>query len=184
MNDFQTLIVELECGRHYDPNSEQHVQWLKRRVHSFYINCGTAICLYSDAGIPIGFLFLIYDHGLEGVECFGTKASIAMFGLFPEYRSNGLGASLLREAEEYVTRNGGKCAVSSQKTTSTSWTSSSRKQDGVAAWARYSWTHAWIGGIGASWRSSGSPCSLRMVAPLPSTSGRDCRSLCRRWNAD
>jgi len=109
MNDFQTLIIELECGRHYDSNSEQHVQWLKRRVHSFYINCGTAICLYSDAAIPIGFLFLIYDHGLEGVECFGTKASIAMFGLFPEYRSNGLGASLLREAEEYVTRNGGKC---------------------------------------------------------------------------
>ena len=108
-NDFLSLIAELECGDHYDPANQQHVSWLKRRVSALYASGATAICLYCDEGKPLGFLLLVFDPGLAGVRCFGNKATIALFGLFEEFRSKGLGASLLAEAEAYTTRNGGEC---------------------------------------------------------------------------
>ena len=107
--DFHPLIVELECGRHYDAANLQHVEWITKRIRARYARGGNAICLYSDEGIPLGFLFLLHDRGLENVPCFGKKGTIAMLGLFPEYRSKGMGAYLLREAEEYLMRNGGQC---------------------------------------------------------------------------
>lgn len=108
-NDFLPLIAELECGRHYDPDNRQHVEWLKRRISTLYLSGGTAICLYSDEGNPIGLLLLVIDTGLEGVPCFGKKATIALFGLFRDYRSKGLGSSLLEEAEAYTREKGGEC---------------------------------------------------------------------------
>lgn len=107
--DFLPLIAELECGRHYDAANDQHVEWLQRRISALYAGGGTAICSYSDEGEPLGFLLLVFDQGLEGVRCFGKKATIAMFGLFAKHRSKGMGASLLREAETYTKRNGGEC---------------------------------------------------------------------------
>ena len=107
--DFLPLIAELECGRHYDAANDQHVEWLQRRIRALYLSGGTAMCSYSDEDKPLGFLLLVFDAGLEDVRCFGKKATIAMFGLFPEYRSKGMGASLLREAEAYTRRNGGEC---------------------------------------------------------------------------
>jgi hypothetical protein len=55
-NDFLSLIVELECGQHYNPANKQHVTWLKRRIDAFYAGCGTAIGLYSDDDEPRGML--------------------------------------------------------------------------------------------------------------------------------
>ena len=43
------------------------------------------------------------------MPCFGKKATIAMFGLLPEFRSKGIGVTLLRAAEACVMRNGGEC---------------------------------------------------------------------------
>jgi ribosomal protein S18 acetylase RimI-like enzyme len=107
--DFHPLIVELECGDHYDATNSQHVAWIIRRVGALYAMGGNAISLYSDDGVPMGFLFLVHDCGLENVRCFGKKATIAMFGLFPAYRAKGLGATLLQEAEQYLLRNGAEC---------------------------------------------------------------------------
>ena len=93
LQDFLPLIVELECGRHYDGANRQHVEWISHRIGALYAMGGNAICLYSDEGIPMGLLFLLHDRGLEGVRCFGKKGAIAMFGLFPEFRSKGIGAA-------------------------------------------------------------------------------------------
>jgi ribosomal protein S18 acetylase RimI-like enzyme len=109
LQDFHPLIVELECGRHYDSGNRQHVEWIPQRIAALYAMSGKAICLYSDEENPMGFLFLLHDKGLEGIRCFGKKGTIAMFGLFPEYRSKGLGALLLREAVSFLQRNGGEC---------------------------------------------------------------------------
>jgi len=107
--DFLPLIAELECGQHYDEYNPQHVDWLKRRVATIYASGGTAICLYSDEGSPLGFLLLMHDPGLDGVRCFGKKATIMMFGLFSQYRSQGKGILLLEEAQRLVVQNGGEC---------------------------------------------------------------------------
>lgn len=109
MRDFRPLIAELECGTHYDSGNEQHVEWLERRVGALYAMGGHAICLYSDEDAPLGFLFLLHDEGLNGVRCFGKKGAIAMFGLFSEHRSKGLGGTLLREAERFLMQRGGEC---------------------------------------------------------------------------
>lgn len=107
--DFHPLIVELECGKHYDATNPQHAAWLVQRIDVLYASSGYALCLYSDDGDAVGFLFLLHDRGLDGVRCFGKKGTIAMLGLFSDYRSKGLGALLLRKAESHVARNGGEC---------------------------------------------------------------------------
>jgi ribosomal protein S18 acetylase RimI-like enzyme len=109
LRDFLALVIELECGRHYDPTNNQHVEWLPRRVGALYALGGKAICLYLDDGSPVGFIFVIHDPGLEQASCFGKKATIAMFGLTPEFRGKGMGSLLLREAENFVRQSGGEC---------------------------------------------------------------------------
>ena len=109
LRDFLPLIVELECGKHYDAGNSQHVEWISRRLDALYAMAGRAICLYSERKCSIGFLFFLHDRGLEGVRCFGKKATIAMFGLFPEHRSKGIGSTLLRAAETHLRRNGCEC---------------------------------------------------------------------------
>ena len=107
--DFLPLIAELLCGTHYDGANEQHVRWLRDRVAAFYALSGTAICLLTDPGEPVGFIFILHDKGLEGVRCFGKVAIIEMFGLLPEHRSKGLGETLLLEAEAHSKRRGAQC---------------------------------------------------------------------------
>jgi len=107
--DFLPLIAELECGRHYDPVNAQHVAWLRRRVAALHLAGAQAICLYADDGRPLGFLLLVHDRGMEGVRCFGKKGNIETLGLFAEYRYQGLGVQLLREAERYLRERDGEC---------------------------------------------------------------------------
>ncbi len=107
--DFLPLITELECGRHYDPGNPQHVAWLKHRIATLYASGAHAICLYSDAHEPLGFLLLHHDPGLEGVRCFGVKGTIVTLGLVEGHRGQGLGPQLLREAERYLRERGAAC---------------------------------------------------------------------------
>lgn len=107
-NHFLDLIIELECGTHYDKTNCQHIKWLKSRINTIYMSGGEAICLYDD-NKPVGFILVVHDKGLVNVSCFGKKANIAMFGLFSEYRSKGIGKELIAEAEKYAKNNGAEC---------------------------------------------------------------------------
>jgi len=108
-HDFLPLIIELRCGKHYDPSNKQHVDWLRQNIAILYMQGAKAICLYTEDDKPVGFLFLLHDKGLENVCCFGKKAVIDMLGLFDEYRNQGLGVKLIEEAAKYVRENGGEC---------------------------------------------------------------------------
>lgn len=101
-------IADVQCGDHYDENNPQHVKWLKNYISTLYLQGGKALCLYIDAN-PAGFIFLVHDKGLENVDCFGKKAAIAMFEMREQYRSQGYGTLLCKEAEKYLRECGAEC---------------------------------------------------------------------------
>lgn len=102
-------ISEVQCGDHYDEKNPQHVEWLRNYIKSLYLCGGQALCLYSDEEEPIGFIYLLHDLGLENVDCFGKKATIAMFEVKEKYRSKGYGTMLCKKAEEYLRSRGAEC---------------------------------------------------------------------------
>jgi len=102
-------IADVECGKHYDKNNVQHVEWLKNFIKTLYISGGKALCLYTDENEPIGFIYLLHDKGLEDVGCFGKKATIAMFEVKEKYRNKGYGTLLCKEAEQYLREQGAEC---------------------------------------------------------------------------
>ena len=101
-------IADVQCGNHYDGSNPQHVGWLKSCVSNLYLQGGEALCLYVNEK-PIGFIFIVHDKGLENVECFGKKATIAMFEVKRQYRSRGYGTLLCQEAEKYLRERGAQC---------------------------------------------------------------------------
>ena len=78
-NTFFDEICDVQCGKNYNLDNPQHVEWLKNFIKVLYLRGGEALCLYSDENEPIGFIYLLHDKGLENVACFGAKATIAMF---------------------------------------------------------------------------------------------------------
>ncbi|MEA4831760.1 MAG: GNAT family N-acetyltransferase [Oscillospiraceae bacterium] len=108
-NTFLFEISDVQCGDHYDENNPQHVDWLKRFVSNLFLCGGKALCLYSDDDNPIGFIYLLYDKGLEKVACFGKKATICMFEVKEQFRSKGYGKLLCQEAEKYLRDCGAEC---------------------------------------------------------------------------
>jgi len=108
-NTFFDEICDVQCGKHYDPNNLQHVEWLKNFIKLLYLRGGEALCLYSDDDVALGFIYLLYDKGLENVDCFGAKATIAMFEVKEEYRSKGYGKLLCQEAEKHLRERGAEC---------------------------------------------------------------------------
>ncbi|MEY4722923.1 MAG: hypothetical protein RLZZ324_436 [Candidatus Parcubacteria bacterium] len=107
--DFLPLIIELECGSHYDSTNTQHEAWLKNRLATLFMSGGTAICRYDEGNVPVGLVLVQHDKGLAGVACFGKKATIAMIGILPAFRSKGLGKELLLEAERHAKAEGAEC---------------------------------------------------------------------------
>ena len=106
--DFVDLTAFIECGEHYDSENEQHVEWLKNRIHSVYLMGGNALCVY-DQGKPAGFLLYQHDLGLEAIDCFGKTARIIMLGFHKQYRGNGLGKELIERVCEEVKEYGAEC---------------------------------------------------------------------------
>lgn len=108
-NTFLTEIADVMCGSHYDENNPQHISWLRNFVKGLYINGGKALCVFTDDNEPVGFIYLLHDTGLENVDCFGKKSSIAMFETRSKFRSKGYGKALLSEAEKYLREQGAEC---------------------------------------------------------------------------
>lgn len=106
--EFIDLIAFIECGEHYNSKQEQHVNWLKRRIHSIYLMGGMALCVY-DNGKPAGFLLYQHDLGLENVCCFGKVARIIMLGFHKQYQGKGLGTELVDKVCQKVKADGADC---------------------------------------------------------------------------
>jgi len=107
--DFFSLIVGLWYGDHYDPENEQHVAWVKRKIHVTFQDFSTALCAYTDAGEPIGFFWYKHDTGLEGVSFSGKDAHLISCELFEPFQRQGIGTMLLDEVCARVKANGGEC---------------------------------------------------------------------------
>ena len=108
-NTFLHEICDVLCGKHYDPDNPQHVAWMKNHIKVLYLQGGEALCLYSDENEPIGFIYLLYDKGLDNVDCFGAKATIVMFEVIEGYRSKGYGKLLCQKAEAHLRERGASC---------------------------------------------------------------------------
>jgi ribosomal protein S18 acetylase RimI-like enzyme len=109
VKDFFPLLAELWYGDQYDPDNQQHVQWIQKKIHATFELFSTALCAYTDHNEPMGFLWYRHDTGLEGVALSGKDAHIISFGLFNEFKRQGVGTALVDEACKRIKQNGGEC---------------------------------------------------------------------------
>lgn len=108
-NGFLSLIIFLDCGDKYCEDNKQHVEWMRKRISNSFNDYGNVLAAYSDDGAPIGYIWYKHDTGMEGVGFSGKCAHIKEFGLFEEYRGQGIGTALLNEACRSIKENGGDC---------------------------------------------------------------------------
>jgi ribosomal protein S18 acetylase RimI-like enzyme len=109
VNDFFPLIVDLWYADQYDPQNQQHVEWVRKKIHASYELFSTVLGAYTDHDEPIGFLWYQHDTGLENVACSGKDAHIISSGLFSKFKRQGVGTALLDEACKRIKQNGGEC---------------------------------------------------------------------------
>jgi len=107
--DFFPLIIDLWYGNKYNPKNNQHVEWVKRKIHVTFEDFSTALCAYTDENEPIGFFWYKHDTGLENVNFSGKAAHIISCGLFDEFQNQGIGTVLLEEVCKRVKASGGEC---------------------------------------------------------------------------
>ena len=107
--DFLPMIIDLWCADKYNPENNQHVEWLHKKVHVHFVDFGVALCAYTDDKSPIGYIWYKHDTGLEGVVFTGKNASIIQMGLFDEFQRQGIGTKLLEEACKNIKAYGGEC---------------------------------------------------------------------------
>ncbi len=109
VDDFFPLIVDLWYADKYNPNNNQHVEWVNRKIHAIFNDFSVALCAYTDENKPIGFFWYKHDTGLEGVSFTGKDAHIISCGLYKEFLRQGIGTLLLEEICIRIKRNGGEC---------------------------------------------------------------------------
>jgi ribosomal protein S18 acetylase RimI-like enzyme len=107
--DFLPMIIDLWCGDKFIPNNSQHVEWLNKKIHASFEDFGTALCVYTDDGEAIGFLWYKHDSGMQGVSFSGKDAHIIQMGLYEKFQRQGIGTKLLEEACANIRANGGEC---------------------------------------------------------------------------
>jgi len=108
-DDFLPMIIDLWCGDKFISENPQHAAWLDRRIHASFVNFGVALCAYTDAGEPMGYLWYRYDTGMEGVSFSGKDAHIIQLGLYEQFQGQGVGTKLLDRACESIKAAGGEC---------------------------------------------------------------------------
>ncbi len=106
---FFFLMAEVECGKHFHKENSAHVDWLKKRISVHYFS-GARFYAYSlEEIVPVGFIAVLMDKGLEGVPCFGQYAEILDIGIFSEYRGKGYGTKLIEFSENVARKSGAYC---------------------------------------------------------------------------
>jgi ribosomal protein S18 acetylase RimI-like enzyme len=106
--DFLPLIIDLWYGDKFNQNNHQHVEWLHKKIHVNFANFSVAICVYSDEGEPVGYLWYQHDTGIEGVAFSGKAAHIIQMGLYEQYQRQGIGTMLLNNVSHRIKGNGGE----------------------------------------------------------------------------
>jgi len=109
INDFFPLIVDLWYSDKYDPNNNQHVEWVMRKIHATFNDFSVALCAYTDENEPIGFFWYKHDTCLEGVSFEGKVAHIISCGLYERFRGQGIGTLLLEKVCNKIKSDGGEC---------------------------------------------------------------------------
>jgi len=89
----------LECGRHFHPTNQQHVDWVRKRIAVQYLRGGRFYAYVRDDGTVAGFAGVLIDPGLEGENCFGHMAELLDIDIREPYRGNGYGRALLGHVE-------------------------------------------------------------------------------------
>ena len=109
VDDFFPLIVDLWYSDKYNPSSNQHVEWVTRKIHATFNDFSVALCAYTDENEPIGFFWYKHDTGLEGVSFTGKDAHIISCGLHEKFQGQGIGTLLLEKICEKIKNDGGEC---------------------------------------------------------------------------
>ena len=105
--DFIPLIIELWSSK-FNPDSAEHQAWLSRKIHANFVNFGVAVCAYSDADEPVGYLWYWQQPELDGAPYLQKAAHIIQMGLFEKYQRQGIGKKLLDEVCRRAKENGGE----------------------------------------------------------------------------
>lgn len=106
---FFELMAEIECGKHFDFSNQNHNEWLKKKISSYYYRGAKFFGFYFDNGEPIGFAALLMEEGPEGVICFGHKCDLLDIGILKKYRRKGFGSELLEYVEQRAKNEGFYC---------------------------------------------------------------------------
>ena len=106
--DFMPLIIELWYGNKFNPDKQQHIDWINRKIHATFVNFSVAICAYNDEKEPIGYLWYQHDTGIEDVAFSGKAAHIIQMGLYDKYYRQGIGTMLLDDVCQRIKENGGE----------------------------------------------------------------------------
>lgn len=106
---FFELMAEVECGKHFDFNNQNHIDWLKKRISIYFFRGTKFFGYFSDDNSPIGFATLLIDEGPKGISCMGQKCELLDIGVIPQYRGKGIGSELLKYVAEYAEKSGVYC---------------------------------------------------------------------------
>ena len=109
VHHFFAAFADLECGSKYDPRNPQHVQWVRRRIAIHYFRGARFYACYTDKQVPVGFISVLLDKGLEGVRCFGLWTEILDLLVLESCRGQGYGTALLEQAEKASIEAGACC---------------------------------------------------------------------------
>ena len=106
---FLAAFADLECGSKYDTRNPQHVRWVRRRLAIHCFRGARFYACYAAEQVPVGFVSILIDKGLEGVRCFGQWTEILDLLVLEGYRGKGYGKALLEQAEKASVEAGACC---------------------------------------------------------------------------
>jgi len=107
--EFFGEFASLECGRHYDPTNDQHVEWVRKRIAIQHFRGGRFYAHFLDDGAPTGFAAVLIDPGLDGEAASGRKAELLDVIVREKHRGHGYGRALLEHVEREAHASGAYC---------------------------------------------------------------------------
>ena len=105
---FFDLFAEVECGDHFDGSNSAHVEWVRKRIAIHFFRGGLFYAYFLDE-VPVGYVAVLIDRGLSGVNCVGECPEVLDIIVLQRYRRKGYGSELLKYAENVARQSGAYC---------------------------------------------------------------------------